>query len=50
MSDVTNKLQNHGPHHGEGEFRIVTVTGRDAFSDGAETRLCHCGQSTNNPL
>jgi CDGSH-type Zn-finger protein len=51
MADPVNVLVNdNGPLMVEGDFKLVTPSGKQIAIKGKKAFLCRCGASTNKPF
>lgn len=48
--ETTVKILNNGPLYVEGQFKIVTASGKEVSFEGNKVALCRCGASTNKPF
>lgn len=50
MDIVVIEVEDNGPNHVKGKFKIVTPAGKEIPHEGNEEWLCRCGQSAKKPF
>lgn len=50
MTEVTVKVNDHGPFLVQGDVSIVDAEGNAFAAEGKAIALCRCGASTNQPF